>query len=54
MKLTLHVQLYLIVVEEPDRDPLVDPGLDLLVVDDVVTGGAVAVGVELEGVAAEA
>ena len=38
----------------PDRDPLVNPGLGLLVVDDVVAGGAIAVNVELELVPTQA
>ena len=52
--LTLHVHLDLVVVEEADLDPLVASGADLLVVDDVVAGGAVAALVELELVPAQA
>ena len=52
--LTRHVHLDLVVVEESDLDPLVASGADLLVVDDVVAGGAVAALVELELVPAQA
>ena len=52
--LTVHVHLDLVVVKEADVDPLVLAGGDLLVVDDVVAGGAVAALVELELVPAQA
>ena len=51
--LTFHVHLDLVVVKESDVDPLVLAGADLLVVDDVVAGGAVAALVELELVPAQ-
>ena len=51
--LTVHVHLDLVVVKEADVDPLVLAGEDLLVVDDVVAGGAVAALVELELVPAQ-
>ena len=54
LSLTVHVHLDLAVAEEADVDPLVLAAADLLVVDDVVAGGAVAARVELELVPAQA
>ncbi len=49
--LTVHIELDFVVLKVSDVDPLVVAGRDLLVVDDVVPGRAVAVHVEPKVVA---
>ena len=52
-KLTVHVQLQLARVVLPDADPSISTGCDLLEVDQIVSGRAVSVVVELETIAAQ-